>query len=375
MTNEKLKNLQTIVQTDKLIIEELKNLLSSKSTTLEQLRTLQDKLKYEKANTILDSIKQNLFIGSNLSDVNKIKKLETDIDRLRHEEFSISMFISSQYKGKFVKKLVTSVITKILPKTWKVPDISLVNPDFQAGLKAISKERIPVILDKESVIDLTKMPHLLVAGKSGSGKSVFLNVLITTILYKMNPNNCKLVLIDPKRVEFSSFKDIPHLWKPVATQMEQIEQVLNDLVTEMEKRFVDLEKVNVKSIESYNQKVKEKLPYIVVIIDELADLTMVSNHGVETQITRLAQLARAVGIHIVMATQKPVAKILEGLIKANTSKIAFKVASRIDSHIILDESGAELLKGNGVLLYKSDDGLEKHQGIFVSEEEIKQVIS
>lgn len=227
---------------------------------------------------------------------------------------------------------------------------------------------------------LRKMPHMLIAGATGSGKSVCLNSIILTILFKAHPNDVKLLLIDPKRVEFSPYKDIPHLLAPVVVDPNMASSALAYMAQEMERRYQLLSSMIARDIESYNRKAlkegAEKLPYIIVIIDELADLMLVCSREVEESIVRLAQMARAVGIHLIVATQRPSADIITGLIKSNiTTRIAFSVRSQIDSRVILDSVGAEKLIGQGDMLFLTQSLLNpvRLQAPYVSEEEIEKV--
>ncbi len=233
---------------------------------------------------------------------------------------------------------------------------------------------------KPYVADLTTMPHLLVAGATGSGKSVCLNVLVTSLIYRHSASSLRFLFIDPKMLELSVYKGLPHLERPVVTTPRKAERLLNDAVSEMEQRYKKLASENVRNIESYNQKVggDQKLPYIVVMVDELADL-MMSNAStrVETLITRLAQMARAVGIHLVLATQRPSVDVITGLIKANfPARIAFQVATRVDSRTILDGNGAEKLLGNGDMLYLPSGQPEaiRIHGAFISSEETGRIM-
>jgi len=188
----------------------------------------------------------------------------------------------------------------------------------------------------------------------------------------LREQQCQLSLIDPKRVEFSIYQDEKHLYFPIASKLSDISFLLDKLVSEMETRYQKLETVFVKSLLKYNEISKEKMPYIVVVIDELADLMIVGSKEVETKIIRLAQMARAVGIHLVMATQRPVVEVVTGLIKANLpGRISFRVASKQDSRVILDESGAESLKEPGEFIFKHGNCLEKHKGIYLNEDQIK----
>jgi len=205
------------------------------------------------------------------------------------------------------------------------------------------------------VTDLADMPHLLVAGATGAGKSVCLNVIITSLMYRHSPNSLRFLFIDPKMLELSVYQGIPHLERPVVTNSRQAERLLNDAVSEMEQRYKKLAAKNVRNIDDFNEVAEdeEKLPYIVIVVDELADLMMSSSSSrIETLITRLAQMARAVGIHLILATQRPSVDVITGLIKANfPARIAFQVASRIDSRTILDGNGAEKLLGRGDMLF------------------------
>lgn len=230
---------------------------------------------------------------------------------------------------------------------------------------------------KAWVADLTKMPHLLIAGATGSGKSVCINSLLISLLYTNSPDDLKLILVDPKRVELSSYNNIPYLLTPVITDAKKTVNSLKWAVNEMDRRYKVLSQARKRNIQSYNDKPDaEKMPYIVIIIDELADLMSVAARDVEALIIRLAQMARAVGIHLVLATQRPSVNVITGLIKANiTSRIAFSVASLMDSRTILDTSGAEKLLGRGDMLYISSDlsKPKRIQGVLVSDEEIEKV--
>ena len=204
--------------------------------------------------------------------------------------------------------------------------------------------------------DIAKMPHLLVAGSTGSGKSVCINTLITSILFKAKPTEVKFILIDPKMVELSVYNDIPHLMVPVVTDAKKAASVLNWAVQEMEKRYGLIAQAGVRNMDGYNKQFEEepekKLPSIVIIIDELADLMMVAAKEVEDYICRIAQMGRAAGMHLVIATQRPSADVITGLMKANIpSRIAFAVSSAMESRIILDQGGAEKLIGMGDMLY------------------------
>lgn len=253
---------------------------------------------------------------------------------------------------------------------------------------AFEKMAIPVILGKDisgepRVIDLTKTPHLLIAGSTGSGKSVCVNSLILSILYKRAPNQVKLILIDPKVVELKLYNDIPHLLTPVITEPKKALQALQYCLCEMERRYALLDNMGVRDISSYNRRIterklmQEKIPYIVIIIDEFADLMATTGKELESNVARLAAMSRAVGIHLVLATQRPSVNVITGLIKANIpSRIAFMVASRTDSNIIIDQIGAEKLLGKGDMLYASatDPFPVRIQGTLVGDDEVEKVV-
>jgi DNA segregation ATPase FtsK/SpoIIIE, S-DNA-T family len=226
--------------------------------------------------------------------------------------------------------------------------------------------------------DLSEMPHLLVAGTTGSGKSVMLNGLLTSLLLTTDPRQVKMVLIDPKRVELSQFGRVPHLITPVVTDVKKAANALSWGVAEMERRYEVLERNGVRSLEGYNAKAEVQMPYVVVVIDELADLMMQAGAKVEDAIIRLAQKARAVGIHLVVATQRPSVDVITGMIKANVpSRIAFAVSSQVDSRVIMDSPGAEALLGMGDMLYKPVSAARpsRVQGAFISEAEVEKVVS
>ncbi|RDY26853.1 DNA translocase FtsK [Romboutsia weinsteinii] len=233
------------------------------------------------------------------------------------------------------------------------------------------------VAGKPIIGDIGKMPHLLIAGSTGSGKSVCVNTLISSILYKANPDEVKLLLIDPKVVELANYNDIPHLLIPVVTDPKKAANALNWAVVEMNRRYKLFAETQVKDITSYNEKSEEKLPKIVIIIDELADLMMVSANDIEDYICRLAQMARAAGMHLIVATQRPSVDVITGVIKANIpSRIAFAVSSQTDSRTILDMGGAEKLLGKGDMLFYPLGAAKpvRLQGAFISENESERVI-
>ncbi|MDR2303858.1 MAG: DNA translocase FtsK [Treponema sp.] len=250
------------------------------------------------------------------------------------------------------------------------------------------KNGIPVVLGKDitgeaQTIDLTQMPHLLIAGATGSGKSVCVNAMILSILYQCQPAECRLILIDPKIVELKLYNDIPHLLTPVITEPKRAFQALQYCICEMERRYACLDSMGVRDIKSYNRRIRERniaaehMPYIVIVIDEFADLMATTGKELESTLARLAAMSRAVGIHLVLATQRPSIDVITGLIKANIpSRIAFMVASKMDSRIIIDMVGAEKLLGKGDMLYAGalDPFPIRMQGAFVSEEEVESVV-
>ena len=266
------------------------------------------------------------------------------------------------------------------------------------------------ISGKSIFANLERMPHLLIAGTTGSGKSVGINTMILSILFKFKPNECKLILIDPKMLELSIYEDIPHLLTPVVTDAKKAVFALKWVVREMENRYKLMSSLNVKNIDSYNEKVLrtissgkklyrevqtgiddesrmpiiekqeirlEKMPYIVVVIDEMADLMMVAGKEVESLVQRLAQMARASGIHLITATQRPSVDVITGTIKANfPSRISYKVSSKFDSRTILNEMGAEQLLGSGDMLFLENSNIIKRlHGGFVSENEVDRVVT
>ncbi len=268
-----------------------------------------------------------------------------------------------------------------------------------------SKSKLTLCLGKDIVgspvmTDLSRMPHLLIAGATGTGKSVGLNAMICSILYKAKPDEVKFIMIDPKRIELTSYDDIPHMISPVVTDVKKATNALFWAVKEMERRYELLSEKRVRNIAQYNQKIRkepkittdlpdsadsnendlssktEPLPYIVIIIDELADLMMVTSKDVEFALTRLAQMARASGIHMILATQRPSVDVLTGIIKANfPTRLTFQVSSRTDSRTIIDSNGAEQLLGNGDMLFlpPGTARLQRIHGAFISEEEINQI--
>ena len=260
---------------------------------------------------------------------------------------------------------------------------------IEQDLPEWKKFGVPVVLGKniqgeKVVIDLVKTPHLLIAGSTGSGKSVCVNSMILSILYKRSPDQVKMILIDPKIVELKLYNDIPHLLTPVITEPKRAMQALQYCLCEMERRYSLLDGVGARDISSYNKKISdrhiaaEKLPYMIVVIDEFADLMATTGKQLESVLARLAAMSRAVGIHLVLATQRPSIDVITGLIKANIpSRIAFMVASKTDSRVIIDQMGAEKLLGMGDMLYASstDPFPVRIQGAFVSDQEVENVVA
>ena len=257
--------------------------------------------------------------------------------------------------------------------------------ESQPFQRAASKSKIALALGQSVsgepiVADLAKMPHLLIAGTTGSGKSVCMNAIISCILMHASPEEVRFVMIDPKRVELSAFGPIPHLaFSNIVVDMDKVVGTLQAVIHEMEARYRKFAAIAVRNIDGYNRspRAQDKLPYWVVVIDELADLMMAAPFEVERQICRLAQLARATGIHLIVATQRPSVDVITGLIKANfPTRIAFAVSSNVDSRTILDMGGAEKLLGRGDMLYMAPDAAKpkRLQGVFVSDEEIERLV-
>ena len=240
--------------------------------------------------------------------------------------------------------------------------------------------KLPIALGKSIsgtplIGDLSTMPHLLIAGTTGSGKSVCINTIILSLLYRHSPDKCKFILIDPKMLELSTYEGLPHLLCPVITEAKKAASVLGWVVKEMESRYRLMTKENVRNIDGYNAKHKLPMPYIVVVVDEMSDLMLVAGKEIENYIQKLSQMARAAGIHIIMATQRPSVDVITGTIKANfPTRISFQVTSKIDSRTILGEQGAEQLLGKGDMLYMSSaNRIVRIHAPFVSEDEIEKI--
>ena len=313
----------------------------------------------------------------------KINKIVTLADDLALALRAMSIRIVAPIPGKSV---IGIEIPNMERETVRIKEI-IVSESFEK-----LKSRLTLCLGKNIVgepvaVEMDRMPHLLVAGSTGSGKSVALNTMICSLLYKARPDEVKLLMIDPKRIELSLYNKIPHLITPVVTDMKKATNALSWAVREMEDRYEKLSEKKVRNITQYNRKIdkerkageteEEPLPYIVIIIDEFADLMSVSSREVEAALTRLAQMARAAGIHLIIATQRPSVNVITGVIKANfPTRISFQVSSKTDSRTILDANGAESLLGNGDMLFLAPGTakLQRIHGAFISEEEVLRVI-
>ena len=322
----------------------------------------------------------------------KVSKFHSLADDLSLAIKAVSIRVQAPIPG---RGLVGIEIPNIKMDTIYLKDIMLADSMINAESKlmiGLGKD----IAGNPVVADLAKMPHLLIAGATGAGKSVCINTLINSILLKTTPDEVRFILVDPKRIELAVYQGVPHIIQNVVTDNEDALAALNWAVTEMEERYELLTKYNVRNISSYNKKIKKltkeaeenpetvtpvedfKLPYIVIIVDEFADLIMTIGRDVELPITRLAQMARAIGIHLILATQRPSSKIITGVIKANfPSRIAFRVASKIDSRVILDTNGAEKLLGRGDSLFLPPGRSEpvRIHGAFISDDETMNIVN
>ncbi len=315
--------------------------------------------------------------------VQKIKALENDI-ALNLQAKSIRIIAPIPGKAAVGVEVPSPVPQEVSFKELLV--------EYQKG----KKQQIPILLGKmvsgETILsDLAKMPHCIIAGATGSGKSVCINTIVISILMNARPDEIKLLLVDPKKVELTAYTNLPHMIAPVITEAHGAYAALNWLVKEMQLRYEILKQLGLRNIQAFNTRkgdptfeqslsipIPETMPKIVAIIDEFADLMMASSSDLETPIARIAQMARAVGIHLILATQRPSREVITGLIKANfPTRIAFKVASRINSQIILDEVGAESLLGNGDMLFlpPGTSNLIRAQGSYISDEEINEIVS
>ncbi len=270
----------------------------------------------------------------------------------------------------------------------EVPNNTIVNVNFKESLTSDAmrgmKSKLGIVLGKDvggkvRVYDVAKMPHLLVAGATGSGKSVFLHSIIFSLLFRNSPAECKFILIDPKRVELVHYADIPHLYTPVVTDNEKAASVFRWAIAEMERRYKLFETAKVRNVDGYNEKSGfQALPYIIIVVDELGEIMVADPASVEKSIIRLAQLARATGIHLLLSVQRPSTNVITGLIKANIPcRIAFNVTSQVDSRVIIDQPGAEKLLGKGDMLFVPPDASKpiRIQGALVLDKEINQLVS
>jgi len=380
-TNYKLPATTILSQPKKVDQSSLKNDLKRQAEVLEEtLHSFGIEAKVGQINCgpTINSFEVHPAIGVK---VQKIKALENDI-ALNMEAKSIR--IIAPIPG---KAAVGIEIPTPHPQEVAFKDL------LQAYQQSSKKFHIPVLLGKAVngdfvMNDLTKMPHCIIAGATGAGKSVCINTIVMSILLTSKPDEIKLIMVDPKKVELTPYTNLPHMLAPVITEPHGAAAALQWLVKEMEKRYEILKRTGTRNIDSFNnrtidkelenpEEIPEKLYYIVCIIDELADLMMVSSRDIETPIARIAQMARAVGIHMILATQRPSREVITGIIKANfPTRIAFKVASRINSQIILDETGAETLLGNGDMLFlpPGTSHLTRAQGAFIRDEDINAVI-
>ncbi len=308
--------------------------------------------------------------GVNVKEVNRIK------DNLMMNLAAKSLRIEAPIPGKaYVGLEIPNAVPEIVAYG-NVVD----HPDFMGDTTHPLKVALGVDIDGKNIYaDIAKMPHCLIAGATNSGKSVCVNTIIVSLLMKNHPDDLKFILIDPKMVELSMYNDLPHLVTPVITDPKMAATALSWAVEEMDKRFMTFATNRAKDIKGYNERVKEdptleKMPYIVIVIDELADLMMVSANDVEEAIQRITQKARAAGIHLLVATQRPTTDVVKGTIKANIpSRIAFRVASYVDSTTILDGAGAESLLGKGDMLFKETERPIRLQGAFLKDSEIERI--
>lgn len=383
-TNYNLPPLSLLSDTPEVDQTGLKRELQEKAQVLEETLasfSIDAKVGHIHSGPTITSFEVHPAIGVK---VQKIKALENDI-ALNLQARSIRIIAPIPGKAAVGVEIPTS-----MPQDVGFKDM------LSSYRKLPNKHHIPVLLGKtvrgeDVMCDLTKMPHCIIAGATGSGKSVCINTMIMSILMNSTPDKVKLLLIDPKKVELTFFAKIPHLVAPVITEPEGAYAALKWIVKEMKYRYEILKRLGVRNINSFNKRkidkefeeslgmeIPKEMYFLVAIIDEFADLMMTSSSDLETPIARIAQMARAVGIHLVLATQRPSREVITGLIKANfPTRISFKVSSRINSQIILDENGAESLLGNGDMLFLAPGTAEllRCQGVYVCDEDIKKVVS
>jgi S-DNA-T family DNA segregation ATPase FtsK/SpoIIIE len=305
----------------------------------------------------------------------KVNKIVSLADNLAMALAAIDVRIEAPIPG---KSAIGIEVPNVKPTLVTLREV-IERPEFQNAPSKLTFALGRDVTGTCRYADLAKMPHLLIGGSTGSGKSSGLNALITSLLYRCTPKELKLLMIDPKKVELSLYDGIPHLASPVITDVKQAPNLFRQAIREMETRYDKFAKAQTRNIEGYNSKVsgEEKLPYWVIVVDELADLMMTSGPEIETSICRLAQLARATGIHLVIATQRPSVNVITGTIKANiSSRIAFAVNSAVDSRTILDSVGADRLLGRGDMLFMPMDAAKptRIQGCYVSEEETHAIV-
>ena len=327
----------------------------------------------------IDSLSVSRFFGTiaGKTKINTIEKLTNEL----------ALFLGVKNVKISIDTINNSIIFEIPKKTRQVlyfRDIIQIEENKKGLQVALGKDLNNNIFK----VNLCKMPHLLVAGTTGSGKSVFINSIILNLLYNYTPQELNLILIDPKKVELSMYDGIPHLKTEIATDTETAKKSLDYAIKEMLKRYKQLQNAKVRSIESYNEKASEKMPYLLIIIDELADLMLsevktklgadlTGSPKLENKICRIAQMGRACGVHLIVATQRPSTDVITGLLKANIpSKIAFSVSNIYDSKTILDKTGAEKLTGNGDMYFKQvgSEELIRLQGAFISDTETEKII-
>ena len=413
---------------DKIVITSMEELKNIKEPQKENLETSKDSIYEANSNytlpplSLLDDVKppkknaaSNNFIRSNQENLERVLKdfqINGQVVEI-HIGPAVTQYEVKVPSGTKVSRIVginKEIALALAAKDVRIQapipgkstiGIEIPNPSISAvkfkevlahESKAMSDAKIVVALGKDimgrpQLADISKMPHLLIAGSTGSGKSVCTNTMICSILMRYKPDEVKLVLVDPKKVELSNYNGVPHLMCPVVSDPKKASIALQKLVAEMEKRYDLFSEKNVKNIGGYNDWVSKenknngtnipKMPYIVAIIDELADLMLVASKEVEDSIMRITQMARAAGIHLIVATQRPSTDVITGVVKANIpSRIAFAVASNIDSRTILDMSGAEKLLGKGDMLYlpMGENVPIRIQGCFISDDEIKRII-
>ena len=374
---------------------EQKNVKNLTDFKLPQLKLLDDPIKIETKEDLDMQEKQSRFLENVLLDfgvTGEIKKVSAGpVVTLYEFEPTAGIKTSKIINlSEDIARNTSSVSTRVATVIGKnTIGIEIPNKVRESvALKEIisSKEfnnkeiKIPITLGKSIsgfpiVGDLASMPHLLIAGTTGSGKSVCINTLILSILFRYTPAECKLILIDPKMLELSMYQGIPHLLVPVITEPKKATVALKWVVREMEKRYREMTELGVRNIYGFNDKLSKKMPYLIVVVDEMSDLMMIAGKEIENYIQRLAQMARAAGIHIVMATQRPSVDVITGTIKANfPTRISFQVTSKIDSRTILGEQGAELLLGQGDMLFMSSASrIVRIHGPYVSEKEIEKI--